>query len=1224
MLSVYTNKGFKPINNRSNFKIIYDYEGGQTLSFDIPTNDEIYSFLYEENKVHYEDNLFKINKINQRKIKSTIEATIYLDEWKTNFYQHFYTTYKLFSEVVNLIIPDGWTIEGAGTVTGRRTINLEGVTSYDVLMQCMSTYNIVFEYHTLEKNIKVIKPDTYQSRGLYITDELNLKELEFKGDSTVFATRLYAFGKKTEETDEEGNVTSTTYVNFASINGGKNYVDNNEYSNKIIVQYWQDDRYTDPESLLNDAIDKLKELAKPVRSYSCQLIDLSRINDKYKYLDFKLYDKVTLLDSVSKVNVQHQIVEYVDYPDNRNNNSVSLSSVFKKITGTIDNIKQSISNIDTELIKKESTINEIIRDVKNNTLKIQDTYTKGEVDKIEESIIQQTSESINLAIQDVEKKIQDIDTSLFTYELHNDGTTIKNDSNVVLSAKVFEKGEDVTDTLQDTSFNWIRKSNDNEGDTEWNNAHKGIKSVTLTPDDVYVSGVFYCQIVMTFGVQRTQSLTVNDETDIADLKNSYLDPSGTGLVQQLDDESYFPDWTETNAVLTPCIVDGLLNIDIGQCSISYKRIENGLELDLGEGETAENGVLTISKNLMNMNKTSLDYVCYIFYKNSTIKLYRSYVLNVIGQAGKDGDDGTGIISQSTYHAVSSSRTVAPTSGWTTADITRAEGQYLWMKIVTKFDNNTETESTPVMISGDTGPQGLQGVQGPQGNQGIQGPKGDDGKDGSDGKTSFFHIKYSSIANPTTSSQMKEEPDIYIGTYVDYTETDSTNPADYTWFRFQGLQGEDGQQGIPGENGIDGTSSYLHIKYSNDGGQTFTSNSGEATGDYIGVCVDNNVSDPTTVSSYKWSKIKGETGPQGLQGLQGPKGDQGIQGPKGDTGAKGDKGDAGQTTYFHIKYSSVASPTSSSQMTETPSTYIGTYVDFTATDSTDPTKYTWYRFQGLQGDQGIPGTNGTNGKTSYLHIKYSNDGGKTFTASSGETVGEYIGTCVDYNSADPTTVGSYTWAKIKGETGATGPKGDKGEDAAVRSATAPTDTSKMWFDTTDNLLKYWNGETWEVTNDYASDLNNVRVQITTEYNSAIEQLKESITSLVEELQTTTTDNSQAVSRLSSQIQQNATSISLVTNSINSITDKISGLATKEEISKWARFVDGVLELGASNSPFAVKLSNTELGFYQNGVRIAYLSNQQLNISQAVVMQKIQFPDFEIVDEVIDGVAHLIIR
>lgn len=170
--------------------------------------------------------------------------------------------------------------------------------------------------------------------------------------------------------------------------------------------------------------------------------------------------------------------------------------------------------------------------------------------------------------------------------------------------------------------------------------------------------------------------------------------------------------------------------------------------------------------------------------------------------------------------------------------------------------------------------------------------------------------------------------------------------------------------------------------------------------------------------------KGDQGPQGLQGIQGPQGEQGIRGPQGASGA---------TTYFHIKYSSVAKPTTASQMTETPSTYIGTYVDFTEPDSNDPSKYTWARFQGLQGEkgtQGIAGTNGIDGKTSYLHIKYSNDGGKTFTSNSGETVGDYIGTCTNYNLNDPTTVASYTWARIKGETGATGPQGEKGNTGAT--------------------------------------------------------------------------------------------------------------------------------------------------------------------------------------------------
>ena len=340
---------------------------------------------------------------------------------------------------------------------------------------------------------------------------------------------------------------------------------------------------------------------------------------------------------------------------------------------------------------------------------------------------------------------------------------------------------------------------------------------------------------------------------------------------------------------------------------------------------------------------------------------------------------------------------------------------------TKTDSTDPSKYKWTKIQGPQGTQGLQGIQGPQGERGIA------GKDGQNGATTYFHIKYSAVSNPTSASQMTEVPNTYIGTYVDFTEMDSNDPGKYTWYRLQGLQGEKGTQGLPGKDGSNGKTTYLHIKYSNDGGKTFTANSGETPGDYVGTCTDFNQTDPTTVGSYIWAKIKGEQGPQGLRGLQGEKGDQGIQGPKGADGKDG------KTTYFHIKYSAVSNPTSASQMTETPSKYIGTYVDFTQTDSDDPKKYSWQQLegsQGPQGKQGISGTNGADGKTSYLHIKYSNDGGKTFTGNSGEDIGAYIGTCVDYAKDDPTSVGMYKWAKIKGEAGAKGDKGDTGGTGAT--------------------------------------------------------------------------------------------------------------------------------------------------------------------------------------------------
>ena len=189
------------------------------------------------------------------------------------------------------------------------------------------------------------------------------------------------------------------------------------------------------------------------------------------------------------------------------------------------------------------------------------------------------------------------------------------------------------------------------------------------------------------------------------------------------------------------------------------------------------------------------------------------------------------------------------------------------------------------------------------------------------------------------------------------------------------------------------------------------------------------------NNYIWSRSKAVT-QAGVISYSQPSCVQGNTGAKGETGATGSPGKDGtngKTSYFHIKYSSIANPTSSSQMTETPSTYIGTYVDYTEADSSDPTKYTWSRFQGVQGDKGIPGTNGTNGKTSYLHIAYANSAdGKTGFDVSNSANKLYIGQYTDFNPTDSTDYTKYSWTKIKGETGATGSPGKDGTSVTITS------------------------------------------------------------------------------------------------------------------------------------------------------------------------------------------------
>ena len=218
--------------------------------------------------------------------------------------------------------------------------------------------------------------------------------------------------------------------------------------------------------------------------------------------------------------------------------------------------------------------------------------------------------------------------------------------------------------------------------------------------------------------------------------------------------------------------------------------------------------------------------------------------------------GSSLATATVEYALSDSRTEAPTSGWSATAPEWVDGKYMWQRTTWTKRDGTKTVSDPTCIAGATGAKGDPGIQGIQGEQGEQGVPG---TNGTDGKTTYFHIKYAPVQNPT-AAQMTETPDVYIGTYVDFTEDDSTNPSDYTWARFEGAQGEQGEKGIPGTNGNDGKTYYLHIAYatSADGSTGFstTDSSGKT---YIGTCTDENPDDPTTPASYKWSLTKGEDG-----------------------------------------------------------------------------------------------------------------------------------------------------------------------------------------------------------------------------------------------------------------------------------------------------------------------------------------------------------------------------
>lgn len=175
-----------------------------------------------------------------------------------------------------------------------------------------------------------------------------------------------------------------------------------------------------------------------------------------------------------------------------------------------------------------------------------------------------------------------------------------------------------------------------------------------------------------------------------------------------------------------------------------------------------------------------------------------------------------------------------TKTYTVTGLTADSG---WVNIKAAFLNNLVVSKQFSLAKQYAGPQGIPGV-------------------GIDGKTTYLHIQYAPVQNPT-AAQMSKTPNKYIGTYTDFSGVDSTDPTKYTWAKFEG------DQGAQGPKGADGKSPYFHIAYANSAdGRTGFSVDDSVNKLYIGQYTDYTPDDSTDPARYSWTKIKGDQGAAG--------------------------------------------------------------------------------------------------------------------------------------------------------------------------------------------------------------------------------------------------------------------------------------------------------------------------------------------------------------------------
>ena len=364
-------------------------DGLMSLQFDISPDHELYRYFALYGSVEYDGQRYLINGINERKTVSTITCELDLTGLNYNVYPTYNKSTVSFASVCSEILKGtGWTIVDADLVSARRTLELTDVTTLDILDYCQNStaYNTRYRFDTINKVIYCIKPyNNTEPTGTYFTDELNLSDMTYKGSTTSLVTRLYPYGKDN--------------LSIASLNNGKNYIENHSYTDKVISAIWRDERYTNKQTLLDDAKAKLAVLAVPEQSYTAKVIDLAKtLPDTYgDVLAFDLYDVVTLIDRKRKTRINYRIVEIKEYPADATLNTVTLSTVPAKITGKLQTLQNKVTALDAQTLHDHNKVNEIKQDLDTTVLHVSDSWASS----LNSSVITQTSEGLFFEVNKV-------------------------------------------------------------------------------------------------------------------------------------------------------------------------------------------------------------------------------------------------------------------------------------------------------------------------------------------------------------------------------------------------------------------------------------------------------------------------------------------------------------------------------------------------------------------------------------------------------------------------------------------------------------------------------------------------------------------------------------------------------------------------------------------------------------------------------------------------------
>lgn len=288
--------------------------GDETLDFSYPTSGPWLAQLLAECYIRTDRQEYVVKAVEKSSASAwrKVSCALNIEELEGAPFEGFETVEQTVQAAAEFALEGtGWTVETDADITKKRTIRKEDDTTvWEVVKQIVTTYRLELEIDAVNKRLK-FHTRRGQDRGAYFIERLNLRSLGVKTSSYGFYTRLIPIGKD----------------GLHLWRDGQNYIENHQYSDKVITSIWRDERYTVTAALLEDARARLDEASTPARAYTAELVDLAAQSDKYNALAYDLGDAVLLVSEKTDEREKQRIVKLDEYPDDPLANKAELSNV---------------------------------------------------------------------------------------------------------------------------------------------------------------------------------------------------------------------------------------------------------------------------------------------------------------------------------------------------------------------------------------------------------------------------------------------------------------------------------------------------------------------------------------------------------------------------------------------------------------------------------------------------------------------------------------------------------------------------------------------------------------------------------------------------------------------------------------------------------------------------------------------------------------------------------